>query len=159
MPQCTYYDEAAEAMCEVNDDTVKGGRCPAHTVTYQRAPETLPQFTAVRSWTSRTAMEAYPTTKYEKDGTGGFYYGGSKGEPHVHLYGDGGAHVKVGTKECRFLMKPDFTFSPTQWAAGLEAIAERGSAVAHLINAMVYMLALKGKVNDTELGRIINALD
>jgi hypothetical protein len=158
MPQCTYYDEGAEAVCGVNDDTVKGGRCPAHTETYKKPPPKSPQFTAVPQWTSATAMQSYKATKDGSDGTGGLYYGGGSGSPHVHLYGDGGAHVKVGNKECRFLMKPDFSFSPTQWAAGLEAIKERNGAVDHLIKAMVFILAQKGKVNDAELTKIINAL-
>jgi hypothetical protein len=163
MPQCQHYDFETGEQCTV--DVPQGGDrfCPQHK--FVKAVSTPPmtgvQGTSKALWTKKTAQKTYPKSGAGGDKSGGeFLVNGAVGM-HVHIYNDGGAHVKVGGDQYVFLRKPTYKFDPVTWAEGVAAVRLRASQDVRkkLLDAMVWTVAEHGGLSDTDLSALIEKLE
>ena len=148
------------------NEAVSGGLCQAHIdqVAQEReanAAAVIPPPQAIR-WTPADIKKTFGAIKNGgRDDSGGQYLGGGKGELHVHLYNDGGAHVKVGNKEYRFLNKPDFRFDRDRWNEGVAAVRALGGnedKIKQMLGAMAMTLAQHGGLSDGDFSDTVTAL-
>lgn len=118
----------------------KDGLCQQHYGEATASQESVSTATAaVMRWTPPEIKKLFGQVNnsfnYKSE-----FVGGSKAQPHVHNYSNGGAHVKVGNKEYVFLAKNDGRFLKTGWEEGVAAAREKGQA--HLLLAMALVLAM-----------------
>jgi hypothetical protein len=145
MTQCFQWND--DTQCP--NEAVMNGMCQMHInlAAAQAQPNTP---TAVAppvavQWTSPMVKKHFGAISSTRDDTGGAFWGGGKGDWHVHIYNDGGAHIKVGTAEIRFLQKPNFKFSKDRWNEGVAAVRERaGDKTNALLGAMALALTTYG---------------
>ncbi len=161
MTKCYQWDDAADAQCD--NDAVQNGLCQLHhnlTIAQQQpnTPTAIPTPTAVQ-WTKTTIKQTFGAVSSTSDGSGGEYLGGGSGAWHVHIYNDGGAHVKIGVDEIRFLHKPGFRFDKGRWDEGVAAVRERaGNNTNTLLGAMAIALSTYGKLTSQEVSKYLSAL-
>jgi hypothetical protein len=155
------YDDTQKCTAEA----VKGGLCQRHYDAQATKAEEAPAIPAqAMEWTDKKIKETFGALgNGVSDGTKGKYLGGGAGEAHVHIYGDGGAHVKVGNKAYKFLSKPDCNFMKDAWAEGVAEVKKRiaGDKGKLLLGAMAITLAGQANqksVTKSEINTLISAL-
>ncbi len=161
MGQCIDWSTGAQCASQA----VSGGLCQAHLdaiaeARAEAAAAALPEPQAVR-WTPQDIKATFGAiTNGGRDKDGGRYVGGNVDELHVHLYNDGGAHVKVGGKEHRFLNKPDFRFARDVWDDGVAAVKGLGDAaqINKLLGAMAIVLAKYGGLSEAGFAELMEEL-
>jgi hypothetical protein len=140
-----------EGLCQMHYNVMQGSKQP-------NSPVAIPTPVAIQ-WTKDTIKQTFGAVSSTGDGSGGEYVGGGKSEWHVHRYNDGGAHIKVGTDEIRFLLKPLFKFDQGKWDEGVQAVRARaGSNTNTLLGAMAITLSTYGKLTQQEVSKVLSAL-
>jgi hypothetical protein len=157
---CYQWDDATGAQC--THDVFKGGLCKIHyeDSTNDLVTSTLPS--AAVKWTPKKIKEAFGAISTERDKTGGEYLVNGPSGQHVHVYNDGGAHVKVGNAKYVFLQKPNWKFNKDNWTQGVSDVKSRneGSELGRkLLGAMALTLAEKSGLADHEIATLIADLD
>ncbi len=151
---CFYWDEDKNGPC--GGVATKNGLCAKHFAETAAESTTTEIPSAVIKWTP-AAIKKHMGQVNSSFNSKSEYVGGSVSQPHVHNYSNGGAHVKVGTKEHVFLSKANGSFIQGGWDDGVAAAGQRQP---HLLLAMALVLAASGTAGlaDTEIDKLIKAL-
>lgn len=157
--QCYQWDD--DAQC--TEQAVNQGLCQRHYNLAQadkqpNTPAAVPAAAAIQ-WTKAQIKQTFGAVSSTPDGSGGEYLGGGKAEWHVHIYNDGGAHIKIGVDEIRFLHKPNFRFDEDRWNEGVAKVRERaGTNTNTLLGAMAIALSTYSNLKSHEVSKVLSAL-
>jgi hypothetical protein len=162
MARCNHWDDDG-VQCSEEGAQVVNGYCDQHRFVkpVDTPPVTGAQGTSKKLYNSKTAQTKYPKHGAGRDSTGGeFLVNGATGL-HVHIYNDGGAHVKVGTAEIRFLLKPLYKLSQSSWDTGVAEVKRKcqDPLRQQLLDAMVWTLAEYAGLSDQALSELIWKLE
>jgi hypothetical protein len=160
MTQCTNFDDISEQQC--TREAVKAGLCDVcfnlmQSQKTERSSAVTPPPTAIQ-WTPQQIKATFGAIASSKDGSGGMYWGGGKSEWHVHIYNDGGAHVKIGVDEIRFMHKPTYRFDRDRFFEGVSKVKLRANGEAdrnRLLGSMILAVATYGGLAQNALAGLI----
>lgn len=159
MTKC--YEWEDDAQC--SNEAVMNGLCQMHyNLTIANKQPNTPTAVAMPvaiQWTRTKIKETFGAVTSTADGTGGEYLGGGKSEWHVHIYNDGGGHVKIGTDEIRFMHKPTFRFDESKWNEGVQKVRARAGANTNtLLGAMAIALSTYSSLKAHEVSKYLSEL-
>jgi hypothetical protein len=160
MVKCKGDDNGVPCNVEVPDQG--SWLCDKHRKAQSQAKQTKSKPSAdtavkvTKVWTKAEVKKWH--TKFTKQGKE-YLVSGASG-PHVHIYENGCAHVKVGDKAHHFLPKPNGDFKENVWQEGVADVKDRKPAgkTKALLYAMAWTLAEHGIVDDDVFGRVIGEL-
>lgn len=145
------------------NEAVNSGLCQMHyslmmAEKQPNSPVAVPVAITIQ-WTPQYIKKKFGAVGETRDQDGGKFLGGGKQDWHVHIYNDGGAHIKIGTNEIRFLLKPGFRFDEDKWNDGIQAIKNRaGDKKTTLLGAMAIALSSYSSLPPQDVSKYLSEL-